>query len=370
MRIYPFQAEYPNMDFVTSNDAFFGSIRDEFVDYCKSGFFQKLAEPAVFVVEIENTRRKYTGIIACTDIRDFEEGHIKKHEGTLASKEQQQMHVLIRFGAQTKPVMMAYPSRPEIDRFMDAVKRSKEPFLEIPFESTGECHRFWRVDDPERIGRLRTFFAEQIQTTYIADGHHRTTTMALIHERLTGKPPYEGEYDKLLGAFFPMGELEILEFNRVVKGRNENSLPKLIVRISQVCEIEILDVPSPPRQKFEFLMYLEGDWYRLRWKDAVLRQQRDRIALLDAHLLNAHILRDILGVTDVRDDTRMRYVAGPLGLEGVRQETMKTSESIGFCLYPVSQEDFKALADANQMLPPKSTWFEPRLKSGVLVKKF
>ena len=358
------------MDFVTSNDAFFGSIRDEFNDYRKSGFFHQTEEAAVFVVEIENARRTYTGIIACADIRDFEEGHIKKHEGTLAAKEQQQMHLLIRFGAQTKPVMMAYRNRPEIDEFTEAVKAAGKPFLSIPFEGTEECHRFWRITNPERIARLQTFFREQIQTTYIADGHHRTTTLSIIHERLTGKPPYEGEYDMLLGAFFPMDQLEILEFNRVVKGRNENSLPKLIVRISQVCEIEILEQPTPPRQKFEFLMYLEGDWYRLRWKDNVLRQRRDRIALLDAHLLNEHLLRDILGVTDPRDDTRVRYVAGPLGLEGVRQETMKTSESVGFCLHPVSQADFRALADANQMLPPKSTWFEPRLKSGVLVKKF
>ena len=358
------------MDFVTSNEAFFGSIREEFVDYRKSGFFQQSEKSAIFVIEIETPRRTYTGIICCADIRDYDDGHIKKHEGTLSAKEQQQMHVLIRFGAQTKPVMMTYRTNEEIDRFMKQVKTSQEPFLEIPFEGESSCHRFWRVDEPDRVARLQEFFAQNIGTTYIADGHHRTTTLSIINQRLTGKPPYEGEYDKLLGAFFPMSDVEILEFNRVVKGRNENSLPKLIVRISQVCDIEILDHAAPPRQKFEFLMYLEGDWYRLRWKEAVLRQHQDRFALLDAHLLNEYIIRDILGVEDVRDDTRVRYVAGPLGLEGVRQETMSRAESVGFCLHPVSQEDFRTLADADLMLPPKSTWFEPRLKSGVLVKRF
>ena len=368
MRIHPFQAVYPNLDFVTSADAFFGSVSEEYNDYRESGFFVKSSRESLFIYRIETARRTYTGFIGCADADDYRANNIRKHEHTLSEKEQQQMHLLIKRKAQVKPVLLTYAPVADLRAFTEAYIRSRTPFLDITLEKEATRHCIWEIDAGPDIDRVQQYFNRSIPHTYIADGHHRTSTLALMDERLTGKN-YQGEYDKILGAFFPVDELEILDFNRLLDNLNGRSLTTFLVELSRYFEMRKLDGPTRPAHQHELTMLLGEEWFGLRWREAWLRSDNPA-TLLDARLLNKHILCDVLGIEDVRTDPRVQYVGGPSGPDGLQAVAHQRNAVLGFCLYPVGAAAFMQIADAGDTLPPKSTWFEPRMKNGMLIKEF
>ena len=368
MRIHPFQAVYPNLDFVTSADAFFGAVREEYVDYRESGFFVKSSRESLFIYRIETARRTYTGFVGCADAADYRANNIRKHEHTLSEKEQQQMHLLIKRKAQVKPVLLTYNPVAALRTFTDTYTAERAPFLDITLDREATRHRFWEVDAGPDIDQIQQHFDSAISHTYIADGHHRTSTLALMDERLTGKH-YQGEYDKILCAFFPVDELEILDFNRLLDNLNGRSLTTFLVELSNYFEMRKLDGPARPARPHELTMYLGDEWFGLRWR-ARWTSGDNPAGLLDARLLNKHILCDVLGIEDVRTDPRVQYVGGPSGPDGLVAAAHQRNAVLGFCLYPVGAEAFMRIADAGDTLPPKSTWFEPRMKNGMLIKEF
>ena len=369
LRIHPFQAVYPNMDFVTSADAFFGSVREEYVDYQQSGFFVKSSRESLYVYQIETPRRTYTGLIGCADADDYRANNIRRHEHTLSEKEQQQMHLLIKRKAQVKPVLLTHAPVGAMDDFLRQFVRRDAPFLDIPLAKEGVVHRFWEIKDGPDIDRIQQWFEGSVPHSYIADGHHRTSTLALMDERLTRKD-YQGEFDKILCAFFPVDELEILDFNRLLDNLNGRSLTTFLVELSRYFEMRKLDGPTRPERAHELTMLLGEEWFGLRWRSRWLEAAGSPADTLDARLLNRHILCDVLGIDDIRTDPRVRYVGGPAGPEGLLREAQRYDSAVGFCLYPVDAQDFMRIADAGDTLPPKSTWFEPRMKNGMLVKEF
>lgn len=302
------------------------------------------------------------------DLQDYRKGAIKKHEHTIAENEQKQMQLALKRKAGVKPVLLTYPDVPDIRQWLGQFVAAHEPVFEVHFEGDGQHHRLWAASKPEDIAAVQQLFLENIPATYIADGHHRLATTALMHEKLES-PAEHGHYGTLLAAFFAAGELEILDFNRVVDALDDITPPKFMARLSQVFDIECLDQPEKPRRKHELTMYMRREWYRLSWRQRLL-ESRQEAGILDAALLNEKVLQGILGITDVRSDPRVEYVEGPKGLEGLRKKAMKNDHTVAFCLYPIQMEDLFSLADAGQMLPPKSTWFEPRMKNGMLVQEF
>ena len=369
MHITPFRALFPHMEFIPSPDYFFATVKEEFPEYYDSGFFQQFGAEALFVYQIRNPRRTYLGLVACVDLRDYREGAIRKHEHTIAENEQKQMQWALKRKAGVKPVLLTYPDVEGISRWIEQFAGKHEPVFEVHFEEDGQHHRLWAVSAPENIAFLQQLFLEKAPVTYIADGHHRLATTALMHEKLES-PGEPRHYGTLLAAFFAAGELEILDFNRVVEALDDITPPKFMARLSQVFDIECLDRPEKPRSKYELTMYMRREWYRLRWRPHVLESHLQGAAVLDSALLNEKVLRDIVGIADVRNDPRVEYVEGPKGLEGLRKKAMKSDLAVAFCLYPIQIEDLFSLADAGQMLPPKSTWFEPRMKNGMLVQAF
>lgn len=367
MHILPFKALFPNMEYIPSPDYFFATVREEFPQYYDNGFFWSADRDAFYVYEIQTPRRNYLGLAACVDLRDYREGAIKKHEHTIAENEQKQMQLVLRRKAGVKPVLLTYPEVPDIQQWLRQHASEQEPVLVVHFEEEAQHHRLWAVTEPGEMEAIRQLFVKKVTCSYIADGHHRIATTALMHEKLE-TPEGQQHYGALLSAFFSSEELEILDFNRVVEAFEDITPTQFMARLSQVCEIELLDNPEKPRQKHQLTMYLRREWYLLQWRPEVLA--RHGSDALDAALLNELVLKDILGITDVRHDLRIEYVEGPKGLEGLRKKAMKNEQTAAFCLYPIQISDLFWLADAGQMLPPKSTWFEPRMKNGMLVQEF
>ena len=191
--------------------------------------------------------------------------------------------------------------------------------------------------------------------------------MVLLNERLKDRQDI-GNYNQLMVVLFGSDQLDLLEYNRVVEGLNETSPTIFMAKLANFFEIEILDTPEKPHQKHQITLLINREWYRLTWKKKVLKEYKEKEAILDVHLLNEKVLKGILNINDVRFDKRIDYVAGTKGLRGLEKATISNKNKIGFYLYPVKIDELMTLADRYQLLPPKSTYFEPRIKNGLVVK--
>ncbi len=365
MRIEPFRAVYPNFDYITSVDAFFDTVKEDYPEYRKAGFFTQTKEEALYVYEISRAGRKHTGIICCVDIQEYINGNIKKHENTLPAKEQEQMHLIISRNAIVKPVLITHPNVAALDDLMKAQKTSVQNFYSTCF-SNGEAHQLWQVKDKVSIKTFQELFNKEIKHSFIADGHHRCSTTALLFDRMKEQGKEEG-YNKLFVCYFPEDQLEVHDYNRVVEGLTDNSLSSFMAQLSTVCNIKLLKKARKPKRKFEITLFINKEWYALTWRKKVLKKYKDEKVLLDAQILDDLVLENILGMEDVRTDPRLKYVEGPKGIEALRLRTIKNENRIGFCLYPVELKDLMEIATLNKIMPPKSTWFEPRIKNGLAV---
>jgi uncharacterized protein (DUF1015 family) len=368
MKIKPFQAVYPKLDFLTSPDAFFARVKFEYPEYKKNGFFNKTAQEAIYIYEIEAKHRTYTGLLACSDVQDYYDGNIKKHENTISTKEQQQMQLVISRGAVVKPVLLTYHGVDEINELIYNYKKNNTHFFEISFLEDQQLHRVWEISDATLINTFQALFADKIPQTYIADGHHRVSTLALMHKRIMNKMGYSN-FNSVLSAFFPTDQLEVLDFNRVVKGLNGHSPTTFMAKIAQLFDTEIINLRKPSK-KYEIVMFFNNEWFQLTWKKEILASYKNTQILLDASMLNEKVMKGILGIEDSRTDTRVNYIQGVKGLEDFRLTTLKSEQNIGFCLYPVALTDIIAMADMGKTMPPKSTWFEPRMKNGLVAQEF
>lgn len=367
MKIFPFQAWYPDFDLIASSDSFFGSVRDEYVTYKETGFFNQSKKDALFFYKIKSTTRSYVGLMCCTDVAEYENGNILKHEKTLAEKEQKMIQLLMQRKALVKPVLLAYPKVNPINKLITRYIEEKKPFYSTFFDQDKQEHFIWKVTDDKTLKKVAQLFDKHVETTYIADGHHRTTTMVLLNERLKNKPN-TGNYDQLMVVLFGSDQLDVFEYNRVIEGLNERSPAHFMARISQLFDIELLEKATKPTKKHQLSLFMNREWYLLTWKAEVLKEYESEKIILDVKLLNEKVLGGILGIKDVRFDQRIEYVSGTKGLRGLEKATVKSENRIGFYLYPVQLSELMSLADVHELLPPKSTWFEPRIKNGLVVK--
>jgi len=368
MQILPFKALYPNFDAIASPDAFCSDAKNEFQAFQGLGLYEHLPQDALYIYQIESKTGLHTGLVALDAVDDYFAGKIKKHEKTLDAREQHQMELFLRWNALLKAVLLTYPPVPDITRWLLDFTQAEAPLFSTNFIKDHQIHRVWAVTEKTDIARLQYLFATHVQATYIADGHHRTTAIAMLHEQMKDKKP-EYDFSNLLCAFFSSDQLDILDYNRVVAGLKDISPAHFMVELSALFDMEKLKGRRRKAgHKHEVILYLQHEWFKLRWKPELLsRFPPDRV-LLDATLLNEFVLRDILGIEDVRTDKRIIYVEGSKGPDGIRKLVNDHEDRIGFMLYAVSFEDLMHLADQGESLPPKSTYFEPRMKTGLLVK--
>lgn len=368
MHIKAFRAVFPNLEYVTSNDSFFGSVKEDYPEYVNSGFFSKSESPALYIYKIINGSRTYTGLIASVDVKYFMDGPEKQiygHENVIREKQQRQIELLLRRKAIVKPVLLTYQISDTIKALQEQIIEEYTPDFDIHFESQGAHHLIYTVKHPELIQLFAEQFS-QINKTYIADGHHRS--MSSLRLFLKSKTEEQRQlFGTVMVALFSTDQIEILDFNRVVDLQQNVSDTMLMAKLSRLFDITPMREPVKPAHKFEIVMILNREYFSLQWKAELLHQQDRENILLDCALLDELVLEDILGITDVKNDSRVSYIEGPKGIQGLYNKVVKNDRAVGFCLFPVQIEEMIEVADQNKYLPAKSTWFEPRMKNGLVV---
>ncbi len=323
-----------------------------------------------YLYELEMLGRKQTGLVACSSIEDYFSDIIRKHEYTRPEKEKDRILHMEGLSAHVGPVFLTYRSSAASKQIFSEVKSG---IPEFDFVATdGVRHRGWVIRDEKMITTIQNHFRQDIPFTYIADGHHRAASSAKVGKKLQEAGKAGEDHLYFLSVLFPDEELAIMDYNRVVKDLNGHSVQSFLSKIETCFTIEILgSVPAEsarPSSIHEFGMYLEGRWYKLTVKGGCYTE--DPIGILDVSILQDRILAPVLGVMDPRTDKRIDFVGGIRGLNALQQKVDSGEAAVAFCLYPVSIEQLMNIADSGNVMPPKSTWFEPKLRDGLFSHLF
>ena len=317
-----------------------------------------------------NGRTQY-GIVGCAACDDYHNGIIKKHELTRPDKEEDRM-ILTRYtDANIEPVFFSYRAVPEIDTIVEKIVKNEKAEYDFVAED-GFGHHFWPVNDPQTNKKLEELFATKVPFTYVADGHHRTAAAARIGiERKAKNPKHTGneEYNFFMAVHFPDNQLNIIDYNRVVKDLNGLTEEQLIEILKTSFDVTIMGTEIfKPSKLHEFSMYLSGKWYKLNAKPGTYNDN-DPIGVLDVTVLSSLVLDKILGISDLRTSKRIDFVGGIRGLGELKKRVDSGDMKVAFALYPVSMKQLIDIADSGNIMPPKTTWFEPKLRSGLVIHK-
>ncbi len=310
------------------------------------------------------------GIVACAWSEDYINKVIKKHELTRKDKEEDRMkHVRIT-NANVEPVFFAYPAVNEIDAIVDNIVRHQKPVYDFIAKEDGFGHRFWTIDDKATIARLVELFATKVPAMYIADGHHRSAAAALVgQEKKENNPHHTGkeEYNFFMTVIFPDNQLKVIDYNRVVKDLNGLSKADFIAALGKTYVVEDMGTEIyKPAKLHEHSMYLDGHWYKMSAKPGTY-DDNDPIGVLDVKILSDNVLDNILGIKDLRTDKRIDFVGGIRGLGELKRRVDNGEMKVAFAMYPVSMKQIIDIADSGNIMPPKTTWFEPKLRSGLVI---
>jgi len=306
------------------------------------------------------------GLMCCASVREYLDNTIKKHELTRKDKEDDRTNHVRVTNAHTGPIFLTYRASRPIDAIVEGI-RAREPEYDFA-PSDGVRHRLWVINDPGEINSLTGEFA-RITSLYVADGHHRSAAAARVgDERARGNPVHRGdeEYNFFLAVLFPHDQLRIMDYNRIVKDLNGLQTAGFLARIGNTFDVREGPHPARPSRKGEYGMYLKGKWYTLQ-APADLLASPDPVARLDVSILQNEILGPVLGIGDPRTSKRIDFVGGIRGLQELERRVKTGEMAVAFALFPTSVEELLAIADAGKIMPPKSTWFEPKLRDGVVV---
>ncbi len=321
-------------------------------------------KPVYYIYELIMDGRSQTGIVACASIDDYIDGVIKKHEETRADKEIDRINHVDICNAQTGPIFLAYRARNVIDDIVNRVK-SYAPLYSFVSDD-GISHNVWVINSDSDIDMIKNEF-KAMNDIYIADGHHRAASAVKVGiKRRNENPDYKGdeEFNYFLSVLFPDNQLKILPYNRVVKDLNGFTEEEFLKKISEDFDIEISETPYQPEKKGSMGMYLEGKWYRLYAHDNI--KSDDPVKGLDVSILQDNILFKLLGIENPKTDKRIDFVGGIRGLSELERR-VKTDMKVAFSMYPTDISELFGVADAGMLMPPKSTWFEPKLRSGIFI---
>jgi len=333
----------------------------------EDGVLFREARPALYLYRQIMGEHVQTGIVAGASVDEYEEGLIKKHEHTRRKKEDDRTRHVDALDANTGPVFLTYRARPEIDQLVARLS-SGDPAYDFTAPD-GIRHTLWVVDDPEDVRALEEAFAG-VSEFYVADGHHRSAAATRIRAlRRDANPAHTGEeaYNFFLSVIFPDNQMLIMDYNRIVRDLAGNTIEAFLQKVSENFEvIDGFDDPRP-RHPREFGMYLEGSWYRLVAREGSF-DTSDPVRRLDAAILQDNLLAPILEIADPRADERIDFVGGIRGLGALSAAVDSGKWTVAFALFPTSIDDLFAVADAGMVMPPKSTWFEPKLRSGLIIR--
>lgn len=354
---------------VHSNEVY-EKANENFKMFIEKKWLVKDPEPYFYIYAQTMDGRTQYGIVAGASVEDYFNGIIKKHELTRPDKEQDRTRIIRITNANVEPVFFSYRAVPEIDKIVE--NWTKEHTADYDFTSEdGFGHHFWAITDADTNKNIEQLFATKVPATYVADGHHRTAAAAIIgKEQKEKNKNHSGdeEYNYFMSVHFPDNQLKIIDYNRVIKDLNGHSVEEIIDKLQENFDVEKIDAEEyRPNKLHNFSMYLNGSWYSLTAKEGTYNNN-DPIGILDVTILSDKVLSPIFGIEDLRRDKRIDFVGGIRGLGELKKRVDSGTMAIAFALYPVSMEQLINIADSGNIMPPKTTWFEPKLRSGLVIR--
>ncbi len=342
-----------------------------FNDFQQKGWLFQDDAPRFYIYAQTMDGRTQYGIAGAAFCEDYQNGIIKKHELTRPDKEDDRMVHVNTLDANAEPVFLSYRAVPEIDAIVDNIVRNQQP--EYDFVSAdGFGHKFWVINDSAINAKIEKLFAEQVPALYVADGHHRTAAAARVGlERKANNPNHTGneEYNYFLAVIFPDSQLKIMDYNRVIKDLNGNTESEFLDKLSKAFAVKDMGTEIyKPQRLHQMSLYMGGHWYSLDAKTGTY-DDADPIGVLDVTILTKQVLDPILGITDLRTSKRIDFVGGIRGLGELKRRVDNGEMQCAFAMYPVSMSQLLDIADTGNIMPPKTTWFEPKLRSGLVVHK-
>ena len=362
----------PEIDFAPGTDEhapeIYEKAAENFAKFKKEGWLQQDEKEQYYVYAQTMSGRTQYGLVVAASVEDYMTGNIKKHELTRRDKEEDRMkHVRVN-DANIEPVFFAYPHNDEVDAIVAEIIK-KEPEYDFIAPGDGFGHQFWIIDDEKTIQRITELFAA-IPSLYIADGHHRSAAAALVgDEKRRQNPNHKGdeEYNYFMAVCFPDNQLNIIDYNRVVTDLNGLTDGEFLEKLSKNFDVELKGTDIyKPNKLHNFSLYLSGEWYSLTAKPGTYNDN-DPIGVLDVTISSNLILDEILGIKDLRSDKRVDFVGGIRGLGELKRRVDSGEMQAAIALYPVSMKQLIDIADSGNIMPPKTTWFEPKLRSGLII---
>ena len=342
--------------------------KDNLEHFLQTGILKQDEKPCFYLYAQTMDSRTQYGLVAVASCEEYDKGIVRKHELTRKDKEDDRTRHVAALSATTGPVFLTYPARAEIDEKLAQIA-SEFPVYDFTAPD-GIKHTFWVIDDLQDIRFLQDAFA-QIPTLYIADGHHRSAAAANVaRRRKAHNPKHTGQenYNFFLSVIFPANQLYVMDYNRLVKDLNGLSSAEFLGKIAENFDVAETG-REKPQKRHEFGMYLAGKWYTLTAKKGSF-DDRDPVAALDVSILQENLLGPVLGIGDPRTDKRIDFVGGIRGIGELRKRVDSGKWKVAFSMYPTSMEELMKVADAHKIMPPKSTWFEPKLRSGLVIYKY
>jgi uncharacterized protein (DUF1015 family) len=360
----------PEIDLDTEIDVHDDSVYQKGADnlqgFIADGIIKQDASQKYYVYRQIMGGHEQTGLVAVASVEEYEQNLIKKHEFTRPVKEDDRVKHMDMLNAQVGPVFLTYQAESRIDNLIDAVAQT-EPEYEFTLDD-GIQHIFWVVSDSKDIANIQQAFAE-VPCLYVADGHHRSAAATRIKNmRKQANANHDGSeaYNNFLVVVFPHDQMMILDYNRVVNDLNGLSEEAFLTAVEQNFKLSAATEAYKPSALHEFGLYMNGQWYSLKVKDGIV-DENDPVARLDVAVLQDNILSPLLGIEDPRVDNRIDFIGGIRGMEGLEKRVDSGECKVAFSCYPTSIEHLMAIADAGEVMPPKSTWFEPKLRSGLVI---
>ncbi len=344
---------------------------ENFAEWQKRGWLVQDSELHYYIyAQTMNGRTQY-GIVGAASVSDYLSGVIKKHELTRPDKEEDRMVHVRANNANIEPVFFAYPAVKELDRIVERIVKKEKPEYDF-VAADGIGHHFWVVWDEKTNASIEKIFSEKVPFIYVADGHHRTAAAALVgKEKKEKNPAHRGdeEYNFFLAVHFPDNQLRIIDYNRVVKDLNGMTAAQFLAKLKESFEISEKGTKTyRPRKLHNFGMYLDGRWYSLKARKGTY-DDADPIGVLDVTILTNTVLMPLLDIQDLRRSKRIDFIGGIRGLGELKKRVDSGEMKVAFALYPVSMKQLINIADTGNIMPPKTTWFEPKLRSGLVIHK-
>jgi uncharacterized protein (DUF1015 family) len=350
----------PNID--THSQEVYDKAKENLQAFIDNGILIEENKPCYYIYRLTMNGRNQTGLVCVSSIDDYDKGIIKKHEHTRPDKEADRIHHMTTIRAQTGNVFLAYKSVGAIDDLIESWKRDHQPLYDFT-AADGIGHTVWVVDDADTIRGITGLFASEVPCTYIADGHHRAASAAKVRKALGAGASTASSY--FLTTLFPSDQLAIMDYNRVVRDLNGMTVEEFTHHgLQKEFFIGKVDMAFQPGKLHEFGMYIDGSWYKLVAKEGTY--SHDPIGVLDVTILQKNVLDKLLAIKDPRTDKRIDFVGGIRGLAELERRVNSGEMKVAFSLYPVSIGQLFDIADSGEVMPPKSTWFEPKLRDGLL----